>query len=99
TIYALGQDLNVMPYTIGMSTERVFNDSNLQSDISINYNDSYYNLELSYIDLNARPNINIRCGVYSQLNFVKYKSKLINVRYLNKLSFVKMRTYDFSYQG
>ncbi|MBF2478199.1 CAP domain-containing protein [Listeria marthii] len=99
TVYALGQDLNVMPYTIGMSTEKVFTDANLQSEISFNYKDSYYKFELSEEDLNARPIVNIGSGVYAQLNFDKFKSKLISVRYLNKLSFIKMRPYELSYQG
>ncbi|MBC1423174.1 CAP domain-containing protein [Listeria seeligeri] len=99
TIYALGQDLNVMPYTIGMSAEKVFTDANLQSEISFNYKDSYYKFELSEEDLNARPIVNIGSGVYAQLNFDKFKAKLVSVRYLNKLSFIKMRPYELSYQG
>ncbi|PWS22444.1 hypothetical protein DKP78_18350, partial [Enterococcus faecium] len=69
------------------------------SEISFNYKDSYYKFELSEEDLNARPIVNIGSGVYAQLNFDKFKSKLISVRYLNKLSFVKMRPYELSYQG
>lgn len=99
TIYALGQDLNLAPYKIGMSVEKVFTNAKLQSEISFNYQNNFYRFELSENDLNVRPIANLGSRVYAQLNFDKIDGKLISVRYLNKLSFIKMHPYELNYQG
>ncbi len=99
TIYALGQDLNLSPYKIGMSVEEVFTNAKLQSEIAFNYENNFYHFELSENDLNMRPVANLGSGVYAQLNFDKIDGKLVSVRYLNKLSFIKMHPYELNYQG
>ncbi|WP_088825439.1 CAP domain-containing protein [Listeria goaensis] len=99
TIYALGQDLNLTPYKIGMSVEKVFTNAKLQSEIAFNYENNFYRFELSENDLNMRPVANLGSGVYAQLNFDKVDGKLVSVRYLNKLSFIKMHPYELNYQG
>ncbi|WP_239254648.1 CAP domain-containing protein [Listeria ilorinensis] len=99
TIYALGQDLDVSPYKIGMSSEKVFTNANLQSEVSFHYEDNFYRFELSEDDLNVRPVADLGSGVYAQLNFDKFTSKLVSVRYMNKLSFIKMHPYELNYQG
>lgn len=99
TIYALGQDLNLNPYKIGMSVEKVFTNAKLQSDIAFNYQNNFYRFELSENDLNVRPVVSLGSGVYAQLNFDKIDGKLVSVRYLNKLSFIKMHPYELNYQG
>ncbi|WP_036072185.1 CAP domain-containing protein [Listeria aquatica] len=99
TIYALGQDLNLKPYQIGMSVEKVFTNAKLQSEIAFYYENNFYRFELSENDLNMRPVVSLGSGVYAQLNFDKIDGKLTSVRYLNKLSFIKMHPYELNYQG
>ncbi|WP_163654409.1 CAP domain-containing protein [Listeria sp. PSOL-1] len=99
TVYALGEDLSLEPYKIGMSIEKVFTNAKLQSGIAFSYQNGFYRFELSEDDLNVRPIVNLGSGVYAQLNFDKFKSKLVSVRYLNKLAFIKMHPYELNYQG
>lgn len=99
TIYALGNDLNLEPYKIGMSAEKIFTDANLQSDLAFYYQDNYYRFELSEEDLNIHPLVNLGSGVYAQLNFDRMTSKLVSIRYVNKLALIKLHPYEMTYQG
>ncbi|MBC2315379.1 CAP domain-containing protein [Listeria booriae] len=99
TIYALGEDLPLKPFEIGMDTEKVFLNMKLQSEITFNYQDNYYRFELSEDELNIRPLISLGGGVYAQVNFDKFESKVISIRYFNKLSLIKMHPYEMTYQG
>ncbi|MBC1603306.1 CAP domain-containing protein [Listeria rocourtiae] len=99
TIYALGDKLPLKPFEIDMPTEKVFLNMKLQSEITFNYEDNYYRFELSEDELNIRPLISLGHGVYAQVNFDKFESKVISVRYFNKLSLIKMHPYEMTYQG
>ncbi|EUJ24416.1 hypothetical protein PGRAN_00810 [Listeria grandensis FSL F6-0971] len=99
TIYGLGDKLPLAPFKIGMATEKVFLNMKLQSEITFNYEDNYYRFELSEDELNIRPLISLGNGVYAQVNFDKFESKVISVRYFNKLSLIKMHPYEMTYQG
>lgn len=99
TIYALGKDLNIEPYKINMSAEKIFTDANLQSELAFYYKDNYYRFELSEDDLNTHPLVDLGSGVYAQLNFDKMTSKLVSIRYVNKLTLIKIHPYELTYQG
>ncbi|MBA3924870.1 CAP domain-containing protein [Listeria rustica] len=99
TIYALGDKLPLKPFEIDMPTEKVFLNMKLQSEITFNYEDNYYRFELSEDELNIRPLVSLGNGVYAQVNFDKFESKVISVRYFNKLSLIKMHPYEMTYQG
>lgn len=98
TVYALGEDLNVVPFEIGQPLEEIFNTQYIDSNIDINYNGNSYRFELNDTDINLRPLVQLG-DVYAQLYFDKSTGILSSVRFMDAATLLKLRPYQLVYHG
>lgn len=98
TIYAMGKDLNVAPFEIGESVEEIFNTQFFNANIDINISGNTYRFELTDMDLNTRPLLQLG-DIYVQLYIDKFTGTLSSVRFLDAATIVKQRPYELAYRG
>ncbi|WP_205174255.1 CAP domain-containing protein [Bacillus pakistanensis] len=98
TVFAIGEDVNVAPFTLGQSIDEIYRFTIVDSEIVVNNDNGTYQFELSEEDLNTR--LLAQFGdIYAQLYLDKYSGKLMSIRYFNEETLVKQRPYEMVYRG
>ncbi|WP_396953775.1 MULTISPECIES: CAP domain-containing protein [Bacillaceae] len=98
TIFAIGQDVNIAPYKIGEEIGNIYEKTPIETNISLNYEDSSYRFELSEDEINNRPLVKMG-DYYVQLYFDKFTGTLSSVRYMDARTLLQIRPYELVYRG
>jgi uncharacterized protein YkwD len=98
TVYAIGDQMNVMPFKIGQPVEEIFNSTDIEMNIDIELNSNSYRFELDEADFNMRPLVRLG-DVYVQLYIDKFTGTLSSLRFLNAETLIKQRPYEMVYRG
>lgn len=93
-LFALGSDLDVAPFKIGMSITEVFQIANFYPTYSVESKDKEVTLELTESDLNYRPLIAFDNGTFAVLMMDRATNQITAVRYLDSLSLLRLGVYD-----
>ncbi|WP_170006889.1 CAP domain-containing protein [Bacillus fonticola] len=100
TVFALGDDLNVAPFSIGQSLSEIYSEFQIYNDISFEYEGTSYQFELTDEDMNYRPLLKLGDGeVYAQLYLDKFSESLSSVRFLDQKTLVQHKPYEMMYRG
>lgn len=98
TLFAVGEQMNVMPFKIGQPVEEIFNSTDIEMNIDIELNGNSYRFELNEADFNMRPLVRLG-DVYVQLYIDKFTGTLSSLRFLNAETLIKQRPYELVYRG
>ncbi|WP_204953540.1 CAP-associated domain-containing protein [Metabacillus crassostreae] len=98
SVYGIGSELNVKPFTIEQSLQDIFNIQPITSSLTLDYEGNSYRFEFSEEDMNTRPTIQLG-DVYVQLYIDKFDGVLSSVRVMDAETFVKQRSYEVTYRG
>ncbi|WNS77050.1 CAP domain-containing protein [Bacillus sp. DTU_2020_1000418_1_SI_GHA_SEK_038] len=98
TIFATGTDVGIPPFKIGQPVAEIYSLTVLDTNISLEYNNSSYKFELSEDDLNTRPLIMIG-NVYAQLYLDKFSGTLSSIRLIDSETLIKLHPYEMVYRG
>ena len=98
TIYAIGNQLNVAPYTIGQPIEDIFRSTILETEITVSTDDGTYRFELSEEDLYIRPLVPLG-EIFAQLAIDKFTGTLSSIRFLDKKTLITQKPYELVYNG
>ncbi|WP_396954657.1 CAP domain-containing protein [Neobacillus sp. YIM B06451] len=98
TIYAIGRDTNVEPFSIGKPLEEIFTSFAIHTNIKFEYEGNSYRLDLTDTDVNTMPLIQLG-DIYAQLYIDKFTGSLSSVRFLDAETLIKMRPYEVAYRG
>ncbi|MGE6258624.1 CAP domain-containing protein [Heyndrickxia sporothermodurans] len=98
TIYAIGSNNNISPFRIGEDVKDIYQNIALDPDITVEYDNGTYQLELSEEDLNIRPLVQLG-SIYAQLSFDKFKGTLSSIRFFDKAALIKQNPYEMNYRG
>ncbi|MCJ7839526.1 CAP domain-containing protein [Lederbergia sp. NSJ-179] len=98
TIYALGNQLNVSPYTIGQSVADIFRSTIMEAEITISTDEGAYRFELSEEDLNLRPLVPLG-NIFAQLSIDKYTGTLTSIRFFDTKTLITQKPYELLYNG
>lgn len=98
TIYAIGNQLNVAPFTIGQPVEDIFRSTILETEITASTEDGTYRFELSEEDLYIRPLVPLG-EIFAQLSIDKYTGTLSSIRFLDKKTLITQKPYELVYNG
>lgn len=93
-LFALGSDLNVAPFKIGMSITEVFQNASFYPTYSVESQDKQVILELTESDLNYRPLIAFDNQTFAVLMMDRSKNHITAVRYLDAPSLLRLGVYD-----
>ncbi|MFT8320339.1 MAG: CAP domain-containing protein [Bacillus sp. (in: firmicutes)] len=98
TIFAIGEGVHIAPYKIGQEVGDIYTKTPIETNISLNYEDSSYRFELSEDEINNRPLI--RFGdFFAQFYFDKFTGTLSSVRYMDAKTLLQQRPYELVYRG
>lgn len=98
TIYVMGQDVDVAPFNIGQSIEKIFSTMFIETNIKIDLDNSSYHFELNDTEVNLRPLIQLD-NIYAILYFDKFTGTLSSVRFIDSPTLIKQRPYELVYRG
>ncbi|RLQ95937.1 hypothetical protein D9X91_09605 [Falsibacillus albus] len=98
TIFAIGDNVDIAPFKIGQSIEKIYTSTYLNPDVHVQYEKGTYRFELSEEDLNIRPLVQLG-NIYVQLYLDKVKGTLSSIRVLDKSTLIKQRPYEMVYRG
>ncbi len=98
TIFATGEKAQIPPFKIGQSIGEIYTTTQIETDISLDYQNGSYRFELSEDDLNSRPIIFVG-DFYAQLYIDKFTGTLSSVRLLNAETLIKQHPYEMVYRG
>ena len=98
TVYAIGPQANVDPFTIGMPLEEIFTSFAIHTNILMQYEGNEYRIELTDTDVNTMPLIQFG-DIFAQLYIDRFTSSLSSVRFLDSETLIKQRPYEISYRG
>ncbi|WP_226665879.1 CAP domain-containing protein [Metabacillus litoralis] len=98
SVYGIGSELNVKPFTIGQTLQDIFNIQQITSSLKLDYEGNSYRFEFSEEDMNTRPTVELG-NVYVQLYIDKFDGILSSVRIMDAETFVKQRSYEVTYRG
>ncbi|WP_240035319.1 CAP domain-containing protein [Neobacillus notoginsengisoli] len=98
TVYAIGPDAAVAPFTIGMPLEEIFTSFSIHTNISMEYDGNSYRIELTDTDVNTMPLIQFG-DIFAQLYVDKFTSSLSSVRFIDAETLIKQRPYEIAYRG
>jgi uncharacterized protein YkwD len=98
TIYAIGQQVPVYPFSIGEKIEDIFASILLNTEITVKYEGGTYQFELSEEDLNIHPLVQLG-DIYAELSLDKFTEKLSSIRFMDKKTLIKQRPYEMKYIG
>lgn len=98
SIYAIGQNVNIAPFSIGQRMDQLFQTFTLETTIDIDWEGNSYRFELSEEDLGMRPLFKIG-NVFAQVYVDKFTGKVSSVRFLNVESLIEQRPYELIYRG
>lgn len=93
-LFALGSDLNVAPFEIGMSITEVFQIASFYPTYSVESQDKQVTLELSESDLNYRPLVAFDNQAFAVLMMDRSTNHINAIRYLNSSSLLRLGVYD-----
>lgn len=93
-LFALGSDLNVAPFEIGMSITEVFQIASFYPTYSVESQDKQVTLELTESDLNYRPLIAFDNQTFAVLMMDRSTNQITAVRYLDASSLLRLGVYD-----
>lgn len=98
TAYGIGPSVNVEPFSIGQPADEIFSLNVIEPEITFEHNGSSYKFELSEQDMNTRPLV--KMGEYFvQLYIDKFTGSVSSIRYMDKATLVKQRSYEMVYRG
>lgn len=98
SIYALGDELDLEPFSIGQRIEQIYQTFHPEILVNVEYNDFTYQFELSEEDLGMRPLIKIG-DVFAQVYVDKFTGQVTSVRFLSAEVLVLQRPYEMIYRG
>ncbi|MGM9925251.1 MAG: CAP domain-containing protein [Bacillus sp. (in: firmicutes)] len=98
SLYALGKDLNIAPFSIGQPVDQLFQHVNLETTLDLEWEGNSYRFELSEEDLGVRPLVRMDNG-YAQVYIDKFTGRISSVRYMDAETLVKQRPYELIYRG
>jgi uncharacterized protein YkwD len=98
TVYAIGENLDILPFKIGQPIEEIFNTQFIGTNIDIEFKGNTYRFELNDTDLNIRPLIKLG-NVFAQLYIDKFTGSVSSVRFINEETLIKLRPYELVYSG
>ncbi|MDE3838394.1 hypothetical protein C0966_03205 [Bacillus methanolicus] len=98
TIYAIGSETNVAPFTIGQPIEQIHNSVLIEPSVNLEYENNSYRFELSEEDINTRPLVQIG-GHFAELYIDRFTGILSSVRFLDAKTLIKHRPYELVYRG
>lgn len=98
TVYAIGSNVNISPYKIGQEVGEIYTTTPIETNISLDYENSSYRFELSEDEINNRPLIQMG-DYYAQLYFDKFTGTLSSIRYMDKRTLLHLRPYELVYRG
>ncbi|MEK6190526.1 MAG: CAP-associated domain-containing protein [Carnobacterium alterfunditum] len=93
-LFALGSDLNVAPFEIGMSITEVFQIASFYPTYSVESQDKQVTLELTESDLNYHPLIAFDNQTFAVLMMDRSTNHITAVRYLDASSLLRLGVYD-----
>lgn len=93
-LFALGSDLNVAPFKIGMSITEVFQIASFYPTYSVESQDKQVTLELTESDLNYRPLVAFDNQAFAVLMMDRSTNKINAIRYLDSSSLLRLGVYD-----
>lgn len=99
TVYGVGPDLSIHPYSIGQNFEDIALQLDLKQEVQVSYEEGAYEFNLSNDDLEKRPLVEINEGQYMQLYFDQFKQELSSVRLLSSEVLLEHRPYEVYYRG
>lgn len=94
TIFALGNNLDVAPFKIGMSIDSIYSTATLYPNFEVEYNEDTYELELSENDMNTHPLIAFDNGTFAILILDQFTNKVIAIRYLDVSTLMYLNLYE-----
>lgn len=98
SLYAVGDQLNLSPFTIGQPIDELFRTFNFETSVDIQWNGNSYRFELAEEDLGMRPLIKVG-GIYAQVYIDKFSGTISSVRFLNVETLIAQRPYELIYRG
>lgn len=98
TVFAIGDQINVLPFKIGQPVEEIFNSIQIDMNMDIEHNGNSYRFELNDTDFNMRPIVRLG-DVFVQLYIDKFTGTLSSIRFLNAETLIKQRPYELVYRG
>ncbi|GGE66505.1 CAP domain-containing protein [Priestia taiwanensis] len=98
TGYALGNHARMAPFASGKTYEELNAMYSFQKKVQFSHRGNKYGVELTDADVIERPIIE-KDGVWIQLYIDRPTGKLSSVRYMDAETFIKMRSYAFTYTG
>ncbi len=98
TLYAIGDKVDITPFKIGETIEKLFSSVLIGTDINFVYEGTNYHFEMSEEDMNSRPLVKMG-DIYAQLNIDKYTGKLSSVRFIDIRTLIIQRPYELAYRG
>ncbi|MCO6017581.1 MULTISPECIES: CAP-associated domain-containing protein [Carnobacterium] len=94
TIFALGTNLDVAPFKIGMTIDSIYSTATLYPNFEVEYNEDTYELELSESDMNNHPLIAFDNGTFAILILDQFTNKVIGIRYLDVSILMYLNLYE-----
>lgn len=98
TVFAMGDNLDVVPFEIGQPVEEIFNTQFIDTNINLELDGTSYRFELNDTDLNLRPIVQLG-NLYVQLYIDRFTGNLSSVRFLDAKTLIKQRPYEMVYSG
>ncbi|WP_335870483.1 CAP domain-containing protein [Bacillus sp. 2205SS5-2] len=98
TIYALGPEVDVAPFTLGQNLEDIYRFTIIETEIFLEGKEGSYRFDLSEEDLTTRLLIDFG-EVFAQVYVDKLSGTLTSVRYMDKETLINLRPYEMVYRG
>jgi uncharacterized protein YkwD len=98
TLYAAGEQVNIVPFQIGQEVEDLFINNLIEPEVSLEFLGSSFKFELSEVDINTRPLVKVG-DHYVQLFFDRFSGSLSSVRFLDAETLLKHKPYELVYRG
>lgn len=97
-VYVAGAELNIEPFTIGQTLEDLYRFTDIQNEVSVEYNSNVYTFHLATDDLSKRLLVKFN-GVYAQLYLDQEDGQLEAVRFMDAQTLISHQPYDMIYMG
>ncbi|WP_257350585.1 CAP domain-containing protein [Pseudalkalibacillus decolorationis] len=98
TAFVLGKNINVSPFKIGQSQEKVMEEISIEKSLPLKINGNEYRFQLSTEEMKTRPLVKIN-DLWAQLYLDKFTGTLVAIRYLNPETLLLQRPYSIEYRG
>ena len=97
-VYTNGQQSDVAPYQIGQSLQEIYQQTVVDTEVTVSIDDNHYTFIMSEDDMNTR--IIVKLGnIYAQLYMDSKEGTLSGVRFLNGETLALHRPYETSFVG